>query len=56
MLQSPGTELQPLKPACSQQEEPLQGEARELQLEHGPHGLQLEMGLHSNTDPAQPKI
>ena len=55
MLQSPGTEPQLLKPACPQ-EKPLQGDARELQLERGPHWLQLEMGLHSNKDPAQPKI
>ena len=43
--------------ACAlQQEEPLQREARTLQLESSPYLLQLEKSLHSREDPAQPKI
>ena len=31
-------------------------EAHVPQLERSPHSLQLEKSLHSNKDPAQPKI
>ena len=40
----------------TQQERPLQWEARTLHLEGGPHLPQVEKSLHSNADPAQPGI
>ena len=39
-----------------QQDKPPQWETHTLQLESGPHSLQLEKRLPSNEDPAQPKI
>ena len=41
---------------ASQQEKPLQGEARAPHLERSSHSLQLEKNMHSNEDPAQLKI
>ena len=37
-------------------EEPGQWETCALQLESSPRSLQLEKSLHSNEDPAHPKI
>ena len=45
----------PLARALQQKKLP-QWEACALQLERSPHFLQLEKSLHSNKDPAQPKI
>ena len=38
------------------QEKPPKWELHTLQLESSPHVLQVEKSLHSNEDPAQPKI
>ena len=52
---------QPLKPMCprtcaSQQETPLQWEARTPQLASSPCSLQLEKSPHSDENPTQPKL
>ena len=50
--------LKALRPwaQAPQQDKPPQWETHALQLESGPHSLQLEKRLPSNEDPAQPKI
>ena len=44
-----------LEPTLGNNEKPLQWEACVLQLEGGPHLLQLEKNLCSNEYPAEPK-
>ena len=50
--------MKPMHPKAhaAQQEMPLQWEAHVLQLESSPWLPQLEKSLHSNKDPAQPKV
>ena len=60
-LRSRAQESQPLKPwgpraLAMQRENPLQGEARALQLGSRPCSPQLEKSPSSNKEPAQPKI
>ena len=42
--------------ACAAQAKPPQQAAQELQLESSPHSPQLDKSLHSNKDPARPKV
>ena len=50
------TESAHVRAHAPQQEKPPQEEACTSQLESSPHSLQLEKGMGSNKDPAQPKI
>ena len=59
VLWSPGaatTEAHMPRACAQQQEKPPQWEALALQLESSPRSPQLEERLHSNEDPAQPRI